>query len=500
MSTCCKFMDCCKPVQSNGWLYPTLLLCAYGFFTMMRPSEPFLTPYLVGPDKNLTIDQVTNEILPVWTYSYLVILVPIFLVTDYLRYKPVLMLQGISFIATWLMLLFAHGVLAMQFLEFTYGFVSATEIAYYSYIYSIVDLKHYQKVTSYCRSITLVAYTFGSVLGQVLVSVGDVSYFILNVISLVSVSLGFLVSIPLPMPKRSMFFHRKETEGVRVAPSTENVKPAPGDAFPQGDLDIVAASQGPADVQKGAPSPEKAAERKGIIQSLFQLYSDFKESYSSPEIIYWSAWWALATCGYLQVTNYIQVLWDHIEPSRNDSTYNGGVEAVSTFMSAVTSFAVGFVKVDWLVWGEFALGIFSVIDASALYVMGCADNIWVCYAGYVAFKASYFLLVTIATYQIAANLSVERYALLFGVNTFIALVLQTILTIVVVDARGLSLDIITQFLVYGTYFAVIAGLFLIRGTYTLTQSWRKRNRQDGSEVTNGNTVPSENEIYHSEQF
>ncbi|XP_072110618.1 thiamine transporter 2-like isoform X5 [Mobula birostris] len=332
MSTCCKFMDCCKPVQSNGWLYPTLLLCAYGFFTMMRPSEPFLTPYLVGPDKNLTIDQVTNEILPVWTYSYLVILVPIFLVTDYLRYKPVLMLQGISFIATWLMLLFAHGVLAMQFLEFTYGFVSATEIAYYSYIYSIVDLKHYQKVTSYCRSITLVAYTFGSVLGQVLVSVGDVSYFILNVISLVSVSLGFLVSIPLPMPKRSMFFHRKETEGVRVAPSTENVKPAPGDAFPQGDLDIVAASQGPADVQKGAPSPEKAAERKGIIQSLFQLYSDFKESYSSPEIIYWSAWWALATCGYLQVTNYIQVLWDHIEPSRNDSTYNGGVEAVSTFM------------------------------------------------------------------------------------------------------------------------------------------------------------------------
>ncbi|XP_072897543.1 thiamine transporter 2-like isoform X1 [Hemitrygon akajei] len=500
MSTCCKSMDCCRPVKSSGWLYPTLLLCAYGFFTMMRPSEPFLTPYLLGPDKNLTIEQVTNEILPVWTYSYLVILIPVFLVTDYLRYKPVLILQGISFIVTWLMLLYAQGVLAMQFLEFTYGVVSATEIAYYSYIYSIVDLKHYQKVTSYCRSITLVAYTLGSILGQVLVSVGDVSYFTLNVISLVSVSLGFLSSIPLPMPKRSMFFHRKETEDIRVTPSTENVKPAPGNAFPQGSLDTVVTSQGPADLHKDVSSPVRAAEHKGIFQNLFLLYSDFKESYSSPRIIYWSAWWALATCGYLQVTNYVQVLWDHVEPSRNNSAYNGGVEAVSTFMSAVTSFAVGFVKVDWAVWGELALGIFSVIDASALYVMDHADNIWVCYAGYVAFKASYFLLITIATYQIAANLSVERYALLFGVNTFIALVLQTILTIVVVDARGLSLDIITQFLVYGSYFAAIAGLFLIRGIYTLIQSRQKRKRQDGSEVTDGNNLPSENEIHLSEQF
>ncbi|KAF0022067.1 hypothetical protein F2P81_025680 [Scophthalmus maximus] len=35
-------------------LYPTLLLCAYGFFSNLRPSEPFLTAYLMGPDKNLT--------------------------------------------------------------------------------------------------------------------------------------------------------------------------------------------------------------------------------------------------------------------------------------------------------------------------------------------------------------------------------------------------------------------------------------------------------------
>ena len=39
-------------------LFPTLLLCLYGFFSNLRPSEPFLTHYLLGPDKNLTETQV----------------------------------------------------------------------------------------------------------------------------------------------------------------------------------------------------------------------------------------------------------------------------------------------------------------------------------------------------------------------------------------------------------------------------------------------------------
>lgn len=37
----------------------TVLLCVYGFFSNLRPSEPFLTAYLLGPDKNLTESQVS---------------------------------------------------------------------------------------------------------------------------------------------------------------------------------------------------------------------------------------------------------------------------------------------------------------------------------------------------------------------------------------------------------------------------------------------------------
>ncbi|NWS23098.1 S19A3 protein, partial [Pachyramphus minor] len=134
---------------------------------------------------------------------------------------------------------------------------------------------------------------------------------------------------------------------------------------------------------------------------------------------------------------------------------------------SITSMAVGYVKVNWDLSGELALGIFSAMDAGSLFLMYFTGNIWACYAGYLAFKACYMLLITIATFQIAVNLSMERYALMFGFNNFVALVIQTILTVVVVDSRGLGLDISTQFLIYGSYFAVIAGIFLIRSTYTI---------------------------------
>lgn len=46
------------------WALPTAVLCFYGFFANLRPSEPFLTPYLLGPDKNLTETQVRLSLPP----------------------------------------------------------------------------------------------------------------------------------------------------------------------------------------------------------------------------------------------------------------------------------------------------------------------------------------------------------------------------------------------------------------------------------------------------
>uniref|UniRef100_A0A8C5K551 Thiamine transporter 1 n=1 Tax=Jaculus jaculus TaxID=51337 RepID=A0A8C5K551_JACJA len=471
-------------VPRECWFLPTALLCAYGFFASLRPSEPFLTPYLLGSDKNLT-GRVFNEIYPVWTYSYLVLLFPVFLATDYLRYKPVILLQGLSLIVTWFMLLYAQGLLAIQFLEFFYGIATATEIAYYSYIYSVVDLGMYQKVTSYCRSATLVGFTVGSVLGQILVSVVCWHLYSLNVISLTCVSVAFAVAWFLPMPQKSLFFHHvtsscQGVNGIKVqngdiATDTLTCNHLPG--WEDIESKIPLNSEQP-------PVEEPEEPRTDRLRVLKILWNDFLICYSSRPLLCWSVWWALSTCGYFQVINYAQGLWEKVMPSRHATIYNGAVEAVSTLLGAIAVFAVGYIKISWSTWGEMTLSLCSLLIAAAVYVMDIVGNIWACYASYVVFRIIYMVLITIATFQIAANLSMERYALVFGVNTFIALALQTLLTVVVVDASCLGLEISTQFLIYASYFALIAVIFLVSGIVSVIKKCQKpEDPEASSEVT-----------------
>uniref|UniRef100_A0A672Z0R1 Thiamine transporter 2-like n=1 Tax=Sphaeramia orbicularis TaxID=375764 RepID=A0A672Z0R1_9TELE len=209
------------------------------------------------------------------------------------------------------------------------------------------------------------------------------------------------------------------------------------------------------------------------------LWQSFKESYSSRHLIYWSLWWALATAGYVQVFNYIQLMWDHIEPSATSTIYNGGVEAACSLVGAAAAFSVGHIKVTWAVWGELALGLFSAVGTGAIFLMVLTSSIWACYAGYVIFKSCYMFLITITAFQIASNLSMECYALTFGINTFVALSLQTIMTGIFVDEAALGLDIVTQFIIYGSYYAVISVLFLIRGTYTACVRQQHHSEQTG---------------------
>ncbi|XP_077783294.1 thiamine transporter 1 isoform X3 [Podarcis muralis] len=373
------------------------------------------------------------------------------------------------------MLLYAEGLLAIQFLEFFYGLVTATEIAYYSYIYSVVDLTLYQKVTSYCRSATLVGFTVGSVSGQILVSVFDWPLFNLNVISLTAVSVAFAMAWFLPMPQKSLFFHHRQSS-TQVSKETKVVDPAlkrvPGWEDVESEIPLNRDDEHPAVQQE---------ERVDIVKVIKELWQDFLRCYSSRPLLCWSVWWALSTCGYFQVINYAQGLWEKVLPSQTSQIYNGGVEAVSTLLGAVAVFVVGHIKTSWATWGEIALAMFSLCIAAAVYIMDSVHNIWVCYASYIVFRIVYMLLITIATFQIATNLSVERYALVFGVNTFIALALQTLLTLIVVDAKGLGLDIFTQFMIYAGYFAAIAVVFLISGTCSIIRkSWKKERRNEAT--------------------
>lgn len=464
-------------------LYPTFLLCVSGFFSNMRPSEPFFTAFLMGPDKNLTETQVVREIFPIWTYSYLALLFPVFLATDYLCYKPVLILQATSLVVTYVMLLKVRSIWAMQLMEFIFGVATASEVAYFSYIYSVVDPAHYQSVTGYCRSVTLFGSTVGSLLGQLLLSLAKVQLYWLVVITLTSAALAFVAPWFLPMPKRSLFFHKSP----RLM--QDGLESSAG--LTQGEIDNKApiGENGLGDSVETRSADSVAP---GVVGVLRLLFSDFLCCYRSRPLLAWSLWWALATCGYFQILNYYQVLWEKVRPSKDYDIYNGYVETLSTLLGALAALLVGHLPVCWSVWGELSLSLLSLLMTLCIFGMDLFHNIWACYSLYVLFRTVYMLLITVATFQIAANLNMQRYALVFGVNTFVALLLQSLLTLVVVDSAGLRLDIYTQFLVYGGYFAFISVVFLIAGLNKL-YTRRHSKQDDGSSVeTQSNDAPNIN--------
>lgn len=117
------------------------------------------------------------------------------------------MLQAGSLLVTYVLLWKARGLLATQLLEFTFGLATASEVAYYSYIYSVVEPVRYKRVTGLCRGATLLGSAAGSLMGQLLFSVAQVPLLHLAFITLASAAVAFITAWFLPMPKRSLFFH-----------------------------------------------------------------------------------------------------------------------------------------------------------------------------------------------------------------------------------------------------------------------------------------------------
>uniref|UniRef100_A0A3B3T3V0 Solute carrier family 19 member 3 n=1 Tax=Paramormyrops kingsleyae TaxID=1676925 RepID=A0A3B3T3V0_9TELE len=158
--------------------------------------------------------------------------------------------------------------------------------------------------------------------------------------------------------------------------------------------------------------------------------SDFKECYSSVTVLFLSLWWSVGKCGFYQVSNYVQILWFSKEPPDNFTAYNGAVDAVATISGKhvlITGIVSSWNNWGCFVWGELVLGIFSPLSAGAVYLTDIGSSIWVCYVCFVVLKTSYMMLIT---------KNMHCYALIFGVNSFLATVLQTILTAIVINTES----------------------------------------------------------------
>ena len=93
-----------------------ILLCIVGFGKELRPTTAYLTPYLIEA-KNVSDTELYSQVYPYSTYSYMVALLPIFVVTDLVRYKPIIILEVAMLIGVWCMLIWSKSIALLQLMQ-----------------------------------------------------------------------------------------------------------------------------------------------------------------------------------------------------------------------------------------------------------------------------------------------------------------------------------------------------------------------------------------------
>ncbi|VEN34147.1 unnamed protein product [Callosobruchus maculatus] len=251
------------------WLKLSLLLSIFGFLKEIRPSEPFIYEFLINNRwRNVTDDEVTQIVYPVGTYSYLVQLVVVFLITDLCRYKPLIIILGVSGCIVWSLLLWTKSLAGLIIVEIFYGTFCASEVAYYTYIYAKVDTEYFQLVTSHTRAAILAGSTISGILAQLLVSLEWMDYRQLNYITFTAMIAATLWTFLLPPVNTSIYFHQEGSEKQPLIDKFQNAFALMGTHF----------------------------------------CNSFKNTY----VLKWSLWYALSTCSFIQVQTYMQPLWSVI--------------------------------------------------------------------------------------------------------------------------------------------------------------------------------------------
>ncbi|XP_067207469.1 thiamine transporter 1-like isoform X2 [Linepithema humile] len=419
------------------WIKISCILCMFGCFKDFRPIEPFITDYFIGY-KNFTASEVNHDIYPIITYSYLSTLVFVFLITDFVRYKPIIILCGLSGIIAFLLLILEENVLVMQIAELFFGLFLSTKVAYYTYIYAKVDKQHYQELTSHTKAASLFGHSVSGIVAQLTASFELLNYYQLNYLTVLAITVATIWSLFLPPVDRSIYFHHVDNF------SNDNENPA---TLIQEMKEMINQSQPSSDLPELCDNKNSKTKRSILskIKNAYKLlWKHFLQAYTNYHVIKWSAWWALSTCGYVLVEIYSQLLWQTAVKT-GDKIYNGAV--------------------------DFA---YAIIGGAILLASSYIYNIWFLYIGYVVFGIIYHTMVTVASFEVAKRISQDSHGLIFGVNMFLALLMQSLILVIV---NMLMLDIRQQYCIYSGYHLVLGVIYIVLAVITI-----KKHRRNTTQI------------------
>ncbi|XP_065661127.1 thiamine transporter 1 isoform X3 [Hydra vulgaris] len=414
------------------WAKAAILTCLFGFFKELKPIAPFLTPFLNSTYKRIDIKDINDRIYPMRTYSDLSFLIVVFLFADLLRYKIFIVLESLARLTAAILLCFENGIFMMQVMQAADGIGDANEIVYYSYIYTVVDDIYFQKVTSYTRAAVLFGRGAGCILGQTLLSTKATNFLVLGYISLSSVSFAVIISLTLPNPLKNIFVRKLPNHSESFVSCQETEK--------QNDPSNIEPNQ-----QDNFNNKKDFSYVYNVCKlKMSTMFQEFIKSFQNKELCIWSIWWALSECGSSHVENYIMNLWAVI--SSDKEVYNGAVLATGTLLGGLVIILFQFLQNAQLKYlGEVLISGVSILMAAFLFIMANTTVIWVAYICHILFRTFHVLILTISSFRVAVNVETSGYGLIFAFNTLVAKALESLLTFIIVDKKGLDLNQRTQF-------------------------------------------------------
>ncbi|KAE9547389.1 hypothetical protein FO519_009397, partial [Halicephalobus sp. NKZ332] len=403
------------------------LIVFYFFIKEIKVGEPFLYKYQTE-FQNYTTATINGEIYPYFAYAFLVATVPISLFTDVFLYKPTMYLEIIGQIIYRFTLVFMDGVLSQQIGHAMWGIAIASEIGGFSYIYGEFEKDQHKKMTFLTRAASMAGKTGGYVIGQLILLTHIGTYKTINEITFYILCIALVFCVLLPR-----ISWKKVVNNISTEQSEKNT------------------------VKTSPSSPTSFCNY--VFCRLKELKSEFIKIYSNCVILKWSFWWAMGVCMFFQVNLFSQTLYGQVQIGDN-SPLNGFADAVYTFIAIVFILLTNYYPINWDRWGETVLVIISILDTGLLVFASQTTSVYLMYICCTLYRSFYQVMLVIAQWNIARKMVTNSYGLVFGVNSFIAFVMNSILTRIVTDKRGLGMQVRKVFLVYATLHAFMSLIFL----------------------------------------
>ncbi|XP_050539102.1 folate transporter 1-like isoform X2 [Daktulosphaira vitifoliae] len=358
------------------------------------------------------------------------------LMIDLLRYKAVIVIQAICGACVYAILSICTSFTSIVVVEILYGIFTAAEVGYSTYIYSVVEVKYYQKVTSYMRAALLMGHFFSSIMAQVSISIKLFNVYQLNFFTFASLTAGTFWTIILLPSKRKLSKH--ETEMIPMNVDEETLK------------EVIF-----------YPKDNDDCDKKTSLMYFKSMINEYK----SIPVLKWSFWMIAATCCFNQVLSYIQSFWESL--SHNNcfeencvkySEWNGAVDAIYTVISFGMTILCGTLTMDIDKYSNIIILISAIIQWMSLYTSVIWNSIYISYINFIFFCMTYQVTMTIASAEIAKFANRDRHGFIFGLNNLLAAILQSLATFTM-SSMKLSTSSKTLFMWMGNYCFFIAVCF-----------------------------------------